>query len=58
MFKPVSSKLNVNEMEEGVLKFWKDENIFKKSTDNRDKNEKRVPAKVRLPQTENPVYIM
>ncbi len=36
MFKPVSSKLNVNEMEEGVLKFWKDESIFKKSTDNRE----------------------
>ena len=35
MFKPVSSKLNVNEMEESVLKFWKDEKIFEKSTENR-----------------------
>ncbi|MHC1773697.1 MAG: isoleucine--tRNA ligase [Flexilinea sp.] len=36
MFKPVSAKLNVNEMEEGVLKFWKDADIFKKSTENRE----------------------
>ncbi len=35
MFKPVSPKLNVNEMEESVLKFWNDEDIFKKSTENR-----------------------
>ncbi len=35
MFKPVSPKLDVNEMEESVLKFWNDENILKKSTDNR-----------------------
>ena len=32
MFKPVSPKLNVNEMEEGILKFWKDQDIFHKST--------------------------
>jgi len=35
MFKPVSPKLNVNEMEESVLKFWNDEEIFRKSTENR-----------------------
>lgn len=35
MFKPVSPKLNVNEMEEGILKFWKDEDIFRRSTENR-----------------------
>ena len=35
MFKPVSSRLNVNEMEESVLKFWNDEKIFEKSTENR-----------------------
>lgn len=35
MFKPVSAKLNVNEMEEGVLKFWKEKDIFRKSTENR-----------------------
>ncbi len=33
MFKPVSPKLNVNKMEEAILQFWKDENIFQKSTD-------------------------
>ena len=31
MFKPVSSKLNVPVMEDGVLKFWKRETIFKKT---------------------------
>ena len=35
MFKSVSPKLNVNEMEESILKFWNDEEIFKKSTENR-----------------------
>ncbi len=35
MFKPVSAKLNVNEMEEGVLAFWKENDIFRKSTENR-----------------------
>ena len=35
MFKPVSSRLNVNEMEESILKFWNDEKIFEKSTENR-----------------------
>ena len=34
MFKPVSPKLNVNEMEEEILKFWKDEDIFRRSTEN------------------------
>jgi isoleucyl-tRNA synthetase len=31
MFKPVSPKLNVTSMEEGVLKFWKQAEIFKKT---------------------------
>ncbi len=35
MFKPVSAKLNVNEMEEGILNYWKEKDIFQKSTDNR-----------------------
>jgi len=35
MFKPVSSKLDVNEMELSILEFWKNEKIFKKSTQNR-----------------------
>lgn len=35
MFKPVTSKLNVNEMELSILDFWKKEDIFKKSTQNR-----------------------
>ena len=35
MFRPVSPKLNVNEMEEAILKFWNDEEIFRKSTENR-----------------------
>jgi len=35
MFKPVSSKLNVTSMEEGVLKFWKHAEIFKKTVEQR-----------------------
>ena len=35
MFKPVSSKLNVTSMEEGVLKFWKQREIFKKTVEQR-----------------------
>jgi isoleucyl-tRNA synthetase len=35
MFKPVKSKLNVNEMELSVLNFWKEEETFQKSLMNR-----------------------
>ena len=35
MFKPVSPKLNVTSMEEGVLKFWKQAQIFKKTGEQR-----------------------
>jgi len=35
MFKPVSSKLNVTSMEEGVLKFWKQARVFKKTVEQR-----------------------
>lgn len=31
MFSPVSSKLNIKEMENRILKFWKDQNIFQKT---------------------------
>ena len=36
MFKPVSPKLNVNLMEEGVLRFWKHHDIFLKSMTERE----------------------
>jgi isoleucyl-tRNA synthetase len=36
MFKPVSSKLNVTSMEEGVLKLWKQREIFKKTLEQRE----------------------
>ncbi len=36
MFKPVSPKLDVTTMEEGILKFWKDNDIFKKSIERRE----------------------
>ena len=36
MFKPVSPKLNVNLMEEGVLRFWKSHDIFHKSVAQRE----------------------
>jgi isoleucyl-tRNA synthetase len=35
MFKPVSAKLNVTAMEDGVLKFWKTEKIFEKTLEQR-----------------------
>lgn len=35
MFKPVSSKLDVPAMEEGVLKFWRREKIFQKTVEQR-----------------------
>ena len=35
MFKPVSSKLDVPAMEEGVLNFWQREEIFKKTVEQR-----------------------
>jgi len=35
MFKPVSSKLNVTSLEDGVLKFWKQRDIFKKTVEQR-----------------------
>jgi len=36
MFKPVSPKLDVTSMEEGVLKFWKQKDIFKKTVEQRE----------------------
>lgn len=36
MFKPVSPKLNVNQMEEGVLRFWKRHDIFHQSLQSRE----------------------
>lgn len=36
MFKPVSPKLNVNLMEEGVLRFWKTHDVFQKSMSRRE----------------------
>ena len=38
MFKPVSSKLNVNKMELSILEYWKSENVFKLSVENRAGN--------------------
>jgi isoleucyl-tRNA synthetase len=35
MFKPVTPKLDVNALEEGVLKFWKGQKIFEKTTEQR-----------------------
>lgn len=35
MFKPISPKLNLNVMEESILRFWNANEIFKKSSDER-----------------------
>ncbi len=42
MFKPVSSKTDFAEMEEGVLAFWREHGTFKKSVENRAKNSEFV----------------
>ncbi len=40
MFKPVSSQVNFSEIEEEVLKFWKDNKIFEKSIESRPEDKK------------------
>lgn len=35
MFRPVSPKLNVNQMEEGILAYWKDKDVFHKTLQDR-----------------------
>jgi isoleucyl-tRNA synthetase len=42
MFKPVSSKTDFAQMEEGVLAFWQEHGTFKKSVENRSKNSEFV----------------
>jgi isoleucyl-tRNA synthetase len=42
MFKPVSSKTDFAQMEEGVLAFWQEHGTFKKSVENRAKNSEFV----------------
>ena len=36
MFKSISSELNITKLEEEVLDFWKDEDVFQKSIENRE----------------------
>ena len=36
MFKPVSSKLNINQMELSIMDYWKKENVFHASVRNRE----------------------
>ncbi len=36
MFKPVSPQVNLPQMEEAVLKFWKERDIFRRSTEQRE----------------------
>jgi len=36
MFKPVSSKLNINQMELSTMAYWKNENVFHSSVKNRE----------------------
>ena len=37
MFRPVSNKVDFAKMEEGVLSFWRENDVFKKSVENRPK---------------------
>jgi len=42
LYKPVDPKVNFPQMEENILKFWEDKDIFQKSIDQRDGNEEYV----------------
>jgi len=42
LYNPVDSKVSFPKMEENILKFWKENNIFKKSINQRDGNEEFV----------------
>ncbi|MCD6396456.1 MAG: isoleucine--tRNA ligase, partial [Spirochaetaceae bacterium] len=42
MYNPVDSKVSFPKMEENILKFWKENNIFKKSISQREGNEEFV----------------
>ena len=42
MFHPVNSKVDFAKMEEGILKFWKDNEIFQKSIDMRSPDNEYV----------------
>ncbi|MEA1911882.1 MAG: class I tRNA ligase family protein, partial [Spirochaetota bacterium] len=42
MYKPVDSKVSFPDMEEKILEFWKNNNIFEKSISQRDGNDEFV----------------
>lgn len=42
MFRPVSPKLNVNQMEEGILKLWQEKDVFHKTLQERKGNPEYV----------------
>ncbi len=42
MYKPVDNKVNFPKMEEDIIAFWKDHDIFQKSIDTRDKDNEFV----------------
>ncbi len=42
MFRPVSPKLNVNQMEEGILAYWKEKDVFHKTLKERKGNPEYV----------------
>ncbi len=42
MFRPVSNKVDFAKMEEGVLSFWRENDVFKKSVENRPKDNEYV----------------
>ena len=58
MFKPVSPKLDVTALEEGVLQFWKEQKIFEKSSSERKGAPEYVFFEGRPPPTANPACTM
>ena len=58
MYEKVSTDLNFVQREKEVEKFWKENDIFRKSMENRKEGETYTFMTDRLPQTENRISAM
>ena len=59
MYQKVTTDLNFVEREKNVEKFWKDNDIFKKSMEQRKEGVRRIPSMMdRRLQTENRISVM
>ena len=59
MFKDVPNNVNFPKLEEAVIEFWREKEIFKRSIEESPKVHLHTPfMKALQPQMENPVFIM